>query len=451
MDTEKVVEEHKGQDVEPDARTATEAPSEGESGSGDTADSTSSCAAPGDRNAQVEPVVVVDLASQSVIQLRESSDTHETSQKHSTIDVELDHTPVGVGVDSRHSQPHVSSSMLRGEQPTTISASNTNTNSQAHISGLISCDEQPTTNTTSSINTNANNNTTDPSLPSPTPPPHPSPPISAPPLSKLTMPPLADLSDLILHSPSSQIVGTPFATNSTRFEYPFPDASTTTPSSSGGSVSGSPPPLLSGPPLRSPSLFAGSGTSITLASSSTLASRSSFPPISTTTSSPSTAHLMLTYPAHLPGELLPMPLPLPLALPLLPSSSVSTLPTLSHPKLKAPVNPPVPPSLAKKRTRWSLGLGLGLGLVGVGRRKSEDVVGSTVTTTGGPGGIGQEQLVVGSPLGTPREERVVGEELSVFGYCSSTARFLILLYLSSGLNVCFSRSLLTFTSSDHGL
>lgn len=37
------------------------------------------------------------------------------------------------------------------------------------------------------------------------------------------MPRLVNLSNLKLHSPSSQIVGTPFANDNTRFEYPFPD------------------------------------------------------------------------------------------------------------------------------------------------------------------------------------------------------------------------------------
>ncbi|KAF9266385.1 hypothetical protein L218DRAFT_65181 [Marasmius fiardii PR-910] len=76
---------------------------------------------------------------------------------------------------------------------------------------------------------------------------------------KLTMP---SPSELPLHSPSDQIVGTPFSVNSPKFEYPFPDSSTnsieSTPAlthsafSSSTSIStvSSPSSLILSPPLE---------------------------------------------------------------------------------------------------------------------------------------------------------------------------------------------------------
>ncbi|RDB24381.1 hypothetical protein Hypma_008503 [Hypsizygus marmoreus] len=116
------------------------------------------------------------------------------------------------------------------------------------------------------------------------------------------------LPDLALHSPSTQILGTPFATDSSRFEYPFPD---TSPAADIPSTASSSLILTS----AFPSLSAGSQQSLTAVSPPTL---SSYQPT------------------------LPPPLEL-----------HNYTPT--HPKMKTG-SPPVPPGLAKKRQRWSLGL-----------------------------------------------------------------------------------------------
>ncbi|KAF5327096.1 hypothetical protein D9619_004626 [Psilocybe cf. subviscida] len=63
------------------------------------------------------------------------------------------------------------------------------------------------------------------------------------------MPRLVNLSNLKLHSPSSQIVGTPFANDNTRFEYPFPDIP---PVEASASTSRTPPPLSSTLMLMTP-------------------------------------------------------------------------------------------------------------------------------------------------------------------------------------------------------
>ncbi|KAH9481798.1 hypothetical protein JR316_0006325 [Psilocybe cubensis] len=154
----------------------------------------------------------------------------------------------------------------------------------------------------------------------------PSPPASArsSPGRLSIMPGLTDLSDLILHSPS-QIVGTPYVTNSTRFEYPFPDTSSSP-------ASGSPP--------------------MTSVFPSPVPSGSSFPAISASPSSSQISSQTLSYPLSSPDA-----------------------PTYNsaHPKLKASANPPIPPSLAKKRTRWSLNL--------MGRRKSSSAGSQSSSTS----------------------------------------------------------------------
>ncbi|KAJ7115874.1 hypothetical protein C8R44DRAFT_216293 [Mycena epipterygia] len=134
------------------------------------------------------------------------------------------------------------------------------------------------------------------------------------------MPHLGNLADLTLHSPSSMIVGTPFSdSNSTRFEYPFPDKA---------SSSSSPElPSNSSPPLNSP-------TFSSLSSS----------PSSSALATASQPQLVLNAPPlqHFPASFPPPP----------------DLPNYSptHPKMRA-VNPPVPPALVKRRQRWTLGLG----------------------------------------------------------------------------------------------
>ena len=117
-----------------------------------------------------------------------------------------------------------------------------------------------------------------------------------------------------------QLVGTPYATDSTKFEYPFPEdpSSYSLSSSTHASLT---PPLTSGSTF--PTISASASPSLTLpgliqpwewssSSSSTTSSTSSFTPV--------------------------------------------------HPKLKPPSHPPIPPSLVKKRPKWSMNI--------MGRRKS---------------------------------------------------------------------------------
>lgn len=133
-------------------------------------------------------------------------------------------------------------------------------------------------------------------------------------------PKLTNLDQLTLHSASSQLVGTPYATDSKRFEYPFPDDESYSASSSNHAT----------PAYLTPPLSLGS----------------TYPLIS--------APSQLTLPCLIqPGDS---------------SSSSSTTSSTSsflpvvHPKLKPPANPPIPPSLVKKRPKWSLSI--------MGRRRS---------------------------------------------------------------------------------
>ncbi|KAJ7589894.1 hypothetical protein C8J56DRAFT_936445 [Mycena floridula] len=123
-------------------------------------------------------------------------------------------------------------------------------------------------------------------------------------------------SNLALHSPSEQIVGTPFAIGSPPFEYPFPEPNATGPIASGSGSDSPPPPG----PISALSLYSS-------------ASQSSLPSTSPAAS--------FAIPSSNP-----------------PQSNYSP----THPKLLRSVSPPVPPGLVKKRQRWSLGL--------LGRRKS---------------------------------------------------------------------------------
>ncbi|KAG5638916.1 hypothetical protein H0H81_008685 [Sphagnurus paluster] len=124
-----------------------------------------------------------------------------------------------------------------------------------------------------------------------------------PPMALVSAPP-----DLALHSPSTEIMGTPFTTES-RFEYPFPDTA-------------------SDP--AEPVLITPSFPSFSLSASASLLSSSSSQPLTHSSSPPSiTTHFPITL----------------------------TLPAYSstHPKMRA-TNPPVPPGLVKRRQRWTLGL-----------------------------------------------------------------------------------------------
>ncbi|KAG6919103.1 hypothetical protein DXG01_009357 [Tephrocybe rancida] len=114
------------------------------------------------------------------------------------------------------------------------------------------------------------------------------------------------------HSPTTEIIGTPFTTDS-RFEYPFPnidppDSSTVILSSSFSSSISAPAPT--------PAASAYSLNGLTSAP----ASHTSFPPL-------------FSFPTNLPSY------------------------SLTHPKMRS-TPPPVPPSLAKKRQRWTLALPL---------------------------------------------------------------------------------------------
>jgi len=116
-----------------------------------------------------------------------------------------------------------------------------------------------------------------------------------------------------LHSPSTHIVGTPFEVhNASPFEYPFPSQSSSSKS-------------------RSPSMSTDSFTSLPNLSSS--------PDLSSHGASSSTS-------PRLPPTFLPPYSQFPLS-----PNSYSP----AHPKLR-PVDPPVPPTLAKKGQRWSMGL-----------------------------------------------------------------------------------------------
>ncbi|ESK95908.1 hypothetical protein Moror_12316 [Moniliophthora roreri MCA 2997] len=139
-------------------------------------------------------------------------------------------------------------------------------------------------------------------------------------------------SDIALHSPSANIIGTPFATNTPRFEYPFPD-----------------------------SAF----------------SNESIPSSTSVTSSTSSSSL----------SLLQSP-------PLIPSLPSREGPTRSqsptHPKMMKNVVPPVPPSLItkaaakKSQSRWSMGL--------LGRRAGRNQSHSQSDTEGGSGSGGETDL-----------------------------------------------------------
>ncbi|KAJ7760408.1 hypothetical protein B0H16DRAFT_571514 [Mycena metata] len=134
---------------------------------------------------------------------------------------------------------------------------------------------------------------------------------------------MPNLADLNLHSPSSMIVGTPFSDiNSTRFEYPFPDKTST---SSSPEIGGP-----SSPPQSSP----------------TFSSFSSSPSPSALVSA-SQPQLVLNAPPAL--QHFPASFPPPSDLP----NSYSP----THPKMRAVNPPPVPPALVKRRQRWTLGLG----------------------------------------------------------------------------------------------
>lgn len=114
--------------------------------------------------------------------------------------------------------------------------------------------------------------------------------------------------ELTLHSPS-HIVGTPFATSSTRFEYPFPDSTAASP--------------LNYSPASSP------GSCNTCCSSASISFSFNLP-----LSLPPSAQFHRPF---LHG-----------------SSAPATHPSPTHPKLRLQGPPPIPPTLIKKRHRWTL-------------------------------------------------------------------------------------------------
>ncbi|KAG6840087.1 hypothetical protein C0991_009064 [Blastosporella zonata] len=122
---------------------------------------------------------------------------------------------------------------------------------------------------------------------------------------------MANTTDVAFHSPATEIIATPFTTDS-RFEYPFPNTNSSSPSII---LNSSFPPVSSPVPIpATPNTHNLSGLS------SAPASITSFSPI-------------FSFPANLPTY------------------------SLTHPKIRA-TPPPVPPSLAKKRQRWSVTLPL---------------------------------------------------------------------------------------------
>ena len=275
------------------------------------------------------------------------------------------------------------------------------------------------------------------SLPSLTPPTNASPP---PP----SFPSLPSLADLTLHSPSSHIIGTPFATNSIRFEYPFPESSTDSPGS--GSVSASPPSMhltssymasSSSSSASSPNSTAGplsisiapggsyphrlplqlvtsesssssesSGSSESSTSSdgacsgsetSSEASTPAVPPSvghthghASHTRPHSQSHSRPQHPYHTPSR---------------PQSQSQSNPN-SYQKLtlkpSSTNNPPVPPSLAKKRphARWTLGISLARRRSGAGHgEKDKDRVGGRESVPGTPGEENENVLDTGVAVG----------------------------------------------------
>lgn len=158
-----------------------------------------------------------------------------------------------------------------------------------------------------------------------------------------------NLDDIPLNSPSSQIVGTPFANDKTRFEYPFPDTNHNCSSESSSATS----EFSGSVPSSSPS------TSFpTLSTSSQILTQLSFPP-----------------PSHHPSY------------------------NITHPKMKVQTNPPIPPNLVKRRLRWSLKM--------LGRRKSS--TGSQQSTTSDESAMtdfSDGLQLPSSPPGAPMQERV---------------------------------------------
>ncbi|EAU85161.2 hypothetical protein CC1G_06177 [Coprinopsis cinerea okayama7 len=119
---------------------------------------------------------------------------------------------------------------------------------------------------------------------------------------------MASLSNLTLHSPSAQIIGTPFATNNAPFEYPFP----VTPSATSTNCS-SPVPVSA---FRPPS--------------------PGFPPPFPTFA---TSSCTLSDPTNTLALSLSMAIPTELPNPQLP---------INHPKMRM-TPPPIPPGLMKRR------------------------------------------------------------------------------------------------------
>nr|GAT46712.1 predicted protein [Mycena chlorophos] len=135
-------------------------------------------------------------------------------------------------------------------------------------------------------------------------------------------PPMPNIADLNLHSPSSAIVGTPFSDDlHTRFEYPFFSPET-------GSATAASSPEMS--PTRTFHSISPSPSATALASTS-----QPVLPITSINAPPALQHFPASFPA--PNEM--------------PNYS----PT--HPKMRAVLPPPEPPSLTKRRQRWTLGLG----------------------------------------------------------------------------------------------
>ncbi|KIL64443.1 hypothetical protein M378DRAFT_163208 [Amanita muscaria Koide BX008] len=178
---------------------------------------------------------------------------------------------------------------------------------------------------------------------------------------------------LALHSPS-RIVGTPFATTSTRFEYPFPDCSTS---------SSSPP--ISNSPASSPGSCASTHSSCTSASSSS--SHCSFGTVSLSFSLPLSLPPSAQF--HRSITLVSSPCTSPTGTPGQHDHPHNppyhhTHHNRSHPKLRLQNPPPIPPTLIIKRNRWNLAyLGLKKDTVASSLSSSQDdpVISSSINAS----------------------------------------------------------------------
>ncbi|KAF8173068.1 hypothetical protein BJ912DRAFT_89215 [Pholiota molesta] len=265
--------------------------------------------------------------------------------------------------------------------------------------------------TTDTIDTHTTSTTPTPRTSTTSQPPNPPSPIPSKPTTPMSTAiavrtaaptlPTPSLSDLSLHSPSSQIIGTPFASSSMpeRFEYPFPDTPSSSPPPGASTTSPHATPPHSAIASISPMMVLTTGPNHALANASIVPPPNMAPPPASSSSAfqyASSPHYASASTAHVPSRAATLPYSVasgspshvhaqaeaPAAGPVYPTYSTYAP---AHPMLRAQASaadPPVPPSLAKKRRGWNLGL--------LGRRRS---------ATAPPEADGQR-----SPLGSPRND-----------------------------------------------